>query len=530
MLTNRWESTERSPNSFRNRTQSQFHVSGFKTDNHPIQETLQELAAARITSNFLTPIILRNTISCSQETIGEEEERTTEVDPSHPSRKPDTGNSSDSCYVRALIQFNFPLALSSQLLGTSLSKLTRKQRKDQFEQGHLINVVLDYALNSNYSVSMYCAYLVLSEMNFNSNVLNLRHAGKIDGEHPITGMLRYFALIKRARPRRSDGTFELPYHEFRYMGAILTKVATDQLVEFPNCDPQELAQHDDGVPPTEPRRLPSPCRFADAQSDSSHNSDEETRISTDEVEDPNLSSRRPDSATTEWPVMNEEQAKIIDQGIDVHFYAPRSPTRPAVLEHMNISEFECENFMKTCSTRLLRCLRHEVAGCNIAMQPGGWVPVSEATRGLSKEFRDHNSQNHIRDLLCILEYANQGILTDSNKSYPRIQFKCVKKGYPPDNPETPDVLDNSLILNLRHIIPFYGYAKDPYVITHMRAGRGMTRKENRSARVPNRVWYITDYTPVNQDTLQSCGFFGNANKMTSPSADSKLSTQDIILT
>ena len=111
--------------------------------------------------------------------------------------------------LRAVIQFNFPLALSSQLLGTSLSKLTRKQRKDQFEQGHLINVVLDYALNSNYSVSMYCAYLVLSEMNFNSNVLNLRHAGKIDGEHPITGMLRYFALIKRARPQRSDGTFEL---------------------------------------------------------------------------------------------------------------------------------------------------------------------------------------------------------------------------------------------------------------------------------------------------------------------------------
>ena len=146
------------------------------------------------------------------------------------------------------------------------------------------------------------------------------------------------------------------------------------------------------------------------------------------VEDPNLSSRRPDSATTEWPVMNEEQAKIIDQGIDVHFYAPRSPTRPKVLDHMNISEFERENFMKTCSKRLLRCLRHEVAGCNIAMQPGGWVPVSEAIRGSSKEFRDHNSQNHKRDLLCILEYANQGVLTDSNESYPRVQFKCVRRG------------------------------------------------------------------------------------------------------
>ena len=120
--------------------------------------------------------------------------------------------------LRAAIRFNFPLATSSQLLGPSLSKLTRRQRKDQLEQGHLINIILDYALNSNYSVPMYCAYLVLGELQYNSNILNLRHAGKIDGEHPITGMLRNFALIKRARPQRSDGTFELPYHEFRYGG------------------------------------------------------------------------------------------------------------------------------------------------------------------------------------------------------------------------------------------------------------------------------------------------------------------------
>ena len=70
------------------------------------------------------------------------------------------------------------------------------QRKTQLEQGQVINIVLDYALNSNYSVSMYCAYLVLSELQLNSNILNPSHAGKVDHEHPITGMLRYFALVK----------------------------------------------------------------------------------------------------------------------------------------------------------------------------------------------------------------------------------------------------------------------------------------------------------------------------------------------
>ena len=84
----------------------------------------------------------------------------------------------------------------------------------QLAQGQLINIVLDYALNSNYvcSVSMYCAYLVLSEFPFNSNILNFRHAGKVDHEHPITGMLRYFALIKRAR-RKPNQSSELPYTE-----------------------------------------------------------------------------------------------------------------------------------------------------------------------------------------------------------------------------------------------------------------------------------------------------------------------------
>ena len=116
------------------------------------------------------------------------------------------------------MQFNFPLATSSQLLGTTLSNMTRRQRKEQLEQGHLINIVLDYALNSNYSVSMYCTYLMLSELQYNSKAFNLRHAGKVDGEHPITGVRKYFALIKRARPQHTDGKFELPYHEFRYGG------------------------------------------------------------------------------------------------------------------------------------------------------------------------------------------------------------------------------------------------------------------------------------------------------------------------
>ena len=80
---------------------------------------------------------------------------------------------------------------------------------------------------------------------------------------------------------------------------------------------------------------------------------------------------------------------------------------------------------------------------------------------------------------------------------------------------------------MRQVIPFYGYAKYQYVITRMRASHGMTRKENRFARVPNRVWYTTDYTPVNQDTLQSCGFFENTSNIKFSYTGSKLPTQDI---
>ena len=161
------------------------------------------------------------------------------------------------------------------------------------------------------------------------------------------------------------------------------------------------------------------------------------------------------------------------------------------------------------------------------MQPGGWVPVSEAIRGLSREFNDHESRNPRRDLLCILEFANQGVLPSPFEPYPRIQFKYVEKGYTPDNPETSEQTQNFLGLNLEQVIPFYGEAKIPFVITHMRAGHGMTRRESRSDRVPKRVWYTTDYTPVNQETLQTCGLFESAQEMEIPYAGSKLQMQCI---
>ena len=89
------------------------------------------------------------------------------------------------------------------------------------------------------------------------------------------------------------------------------------------------------------------------------------------------------------------------------------------------------------------------------------------------------------------------------------------------------VMDKPPVLNLQQVIPFHGYAKDPYVITHMRAGHRMSRREHRPARGPNRVWYTTHYTPVNQDTLRNCDFFENTLKMKIPYAGSKLQTQDI---
>ena len=118
------------------------------------------------------------------------------------------------------------------------------------------------------------------------------------------------------------------------------KVAVDQRIELPNNDELELALHDDSSPPSEQNRLPSPSGFADAQSDSDH-SDDEDRIPTDksedEVEEADLPARRINSPPSEWPPVNQEQAKIIDQGIDVWHFAPQVLTRPKVLEHQNIS-------------------------------------------------------------------------------------------------------------------------------------------------------------------------------------------------
>ena len=148
-------------------------------------------------------------------------------------------------------------------------------RKAQLEQGQLINIVLDYALNSNLSYPFTVrTYLVLSELQFNTNILNLRHAGKVDHEHPITGMLRYFALIRRARNKPNQSS-ELPCTEFRYMEAILQKVAADNGIELPSNDQLELALYDQFGPPKEENILPSPSGFVDAQSESDHSSDDE---------------------------------------------------------------------------------------------------------------------------------------------------------------------------------------------------------------------------------------------------------------
>ena len=163
------------------------------------------------------------------------------------------------------------------------------------------------------------------------------------------------------------------------------------------------------------------------------------------------------------------------------------------------------------------------------MQPGGWVQVSEAIRGLTKEFTEHNSQNPKRDLLCVLEYANQGIPPDSSEPYPRIQVKCVQRGFSPDNPETPERMTNALGINMEHFIPFYG-SNIPCVITHMRAGHGMAQKESRNAPVPKGVWYTTDYTPVDKAILQRNELHEGSQKLKIPYAGPKSQTKCMIST
>ena len=230
-------------------------------------------------------------------------------------------------------------------------------------------------------------------------------------------------------------------------------MAADRGVQLPSKDELELALYDQFGPPKKENRLPSPSGFVDAQSESDHSSDDEpipTGLSEDEVEEPDPPAPRINPPPDEPPPLCEEQAKIINQGIDVWHFAHNGSIRPKIPDHQNMFDYDRGGVLKQCSKRLLRCLRREVSGCNIAMQLGGWVPVSEAIRGLTKEFTEHNSQNPMRDLLCVPEYANQGILPDSIEPYPRIQVKCVHSGFSPDNPETPERMTNAFGINMEH--------------------------------------------------------------------------------
>ena len=133
------------------------------------------------------------------------------------------------------------------------------------------------------------------------------------------------------------------------------------------------------------------------------------------------------------------------------------------------------------------------------MQPGGWAPVSEAIGGLTKSFTERNSQNPKRDLLCVLEYANKGVLPDSIEPYPRIQVKCVQRGFSPHNPEIPERMTNALGINMEYCISFYE-SEITCDHTHARLTRNDT--ERRNAPVPKRVWYTTDPGRQSNSTTQ----------------------------
>ena len=105
-------------------------------------------------------------------------------------------------------------------------------------------------------------------------------------------------------------------------------------------------------------------------------------------------------------------------------------------------------------------------------------------------------------------------------------MKCVQRGFSPDNPETPEQISNTLGINMEQLIPFYG-AKTPYVIAHMRAGHGMTRKEGRNAPVPKRLWYTTDYTPVDETMLRRNELHEGSQKLKIPYTGPKSQTQCI---
>ena len=189
-----------------------------------------------------------------------------------------------------------------------------------------------------------------------------------------------------------------------------------------------MALHDQIPPPREENRLPSPSGSADAQSDHSDDEQDSTARFEEEFEEPDLPAARINSPPDEQPPQCQEQARIIDQGTGVWHFAPKGITCPQILDHENISDNEREIILKQCSKRLLRCLRHEVAGCSIAMQPGG----GSQSKKLPEDHRE-NSTNTIRRtqretyVLCFLEFANQGILPDSFEPYPRIQVECVQR-------------------------------------------------------------------------------------------------------
>ena len=100
------------------------------------------------------------------------------------------------------------------------------------------------------------------------------------------------------------------------------------------------------------------------------------------------------------------------------------------------------------------------------------------------------------------------------------------KGIQPRQPGDFAQMSNTLGINMEQLIPFYG-AKIPYVITHMRGGHGMTRKEGRNAPVPNRVWYTTDYTLATEADLRHNELLEGTQKLKIPYAGSKLQTQCI---
>ena len=171
------------------------------------------------------------------------------------------------------------------------------------------------------------------------------------------------------------------------MEAILQKLAADKGIDLPNNDELELALYGQFGPPKEENRLPSPSGIVDAQSESDHSSDDEqipTTLSEDEVEEPDFPAPRINSPPDESPPLCEEQAKVMHQGVDLWHFAPNGTIRPKVLDHQNMSDYDRGGVLMQCSKRLLRYLRREVSGCNIAMQPGEWVPVPEVVRGLTK--------------------------------------------------------------------------------------------------------------------------------------------------